>query len=312
MSEILQPIKRKGNPNFGNKKEEGQSQVPDNYNNQYIFQLLKTHEKQKPITSQLGDKEGGYIVNVFQPWFAVVNSGVAWDPNYIPKGKTEKGGQRRWRFLHNYPDTIWVDEQIDPEPTKEDLADDRNDIVFRNGVLRVFGHEERKLQALMLNNTFDGCVRPLKNLPKEFTLLNQDKIDKEVLESLDAAFEAEKAARNATLEEMYAVGYYFGIDMTKSDDAIRKEFINKARQNPQLFNREFVNPKNKYKYVFLLGLEDNIISSTINSGRITIVETNVVKFELKTGDAAEELAQLCMSEHKEAMALYNILNKKYQ
>lgn len=299
----MEPVikSRRGNPNFGKKKEE-ETNVPD-LNKQYIFQLLRTHEKQKPVDSVTGELKG----SPFQPYYAVVNSGMAWDPNFTPKGASKPGAQRRWRYLSNFP-TIWVDEQIDPEPSPEDLNSNTNDLIFRQGVLRVFGHETTKLQALQLNNTFDGCVRPLKNLPKEFTLLDQDKIDKEVLEALDDAFNAEKAAREATREEMYACSYYFGINLNQSDDGIRKEFIKIARDKPRVFNREFVNPKNKYKYVFLEGLAENIISGTIVEGTVYLVDSNTKVWDLKTGDIAEELAQNVVAGDVKATNLYNKLD----
>lgn len=311
MAEQQPAIKRRGNPNFGKAKKTEteiiEDEITKDLNRQYIFQLLQTHERAKPRDGKTGELVG----SAYQPFWGAVNSGMAWDPNYTPKGATKPGAQRRWRYLHTYP-TIWVDEQIDPEPTKEDLADPNNDIIFRQGVLRIFGHQKTKLQALMLNNGFKDCVRPLKNVVKDFELLDQDKIDKEVLQTLDDAFEAEKAAREATNDEMYATAYFFGIDLDKSDEAIRKEFINKARSNPKVFNREFVNPKNRFKYTFLEALADNLISGTKNPGRLTYVETGAIMFDLKTEDTAEELANMCMSNHEKSMNLYNKLEKMYK
>lgn len=286
----------------------------DELEKQYVFQLLRTHESQKPRDSKTGELAG----SPYQPFYAVVNSGLAWDSEYVPpteakkpKADQKKGGTRRWRFLHNFP-TIWVDEQVDPEPTRDELAAAENDIVFRQGFLRVSGHEVMKLKALKLNNGFQDCERPLKNVTKEYMLLDQDKIDKEVLQHLDDSFEAEKCAREATVEEMYAVGYYFGIDMSKSDDAIRKEFISKARSNPKLFNREFVNPKNKYKYRFMCALDDNIISGTIVPTKLYYVESNTPILDLKTTDIAEELATNAMANSEKYINLYNKLEKMYQ
>ncbi len=306
-------IKRRGNPNFTKKSENNAtettgtnevSEPKDDLNKQYVFQLLKTHDKAKPRDPNTNE----LTTSPYQPFWAAVNSGIAWDPDYTPKGSNTKGAQRRWRFMHNYP-TIWVDEQIDPLPTKEDLAAAENDLTFRQGVLRVFGYETMKLKALYLNNGYKDCERPLKNVPKDFELLDQEKIDKTILKTLDDQFEAEKAAREATLDEMYAVGYYFGIDLSKSDDAIRKEFISKARQMPAVFNREFVNPKNKYKYRFLEALADNLISGAIVPGKIHWVETNVPLFDLKTTDVAEELATLAIGGYEKAVNLYNKVDK---
>jgi hypothetical protein len=306
MAELEAP-KRRGNPNFGKKTAPVVNDPhTDKLNKQYVFQLLHTHENQKPRDGKTGE----LVNSPYQPFYAEVNSGMAWDPDFTPKGASKAGAQRRWRFLHNYP-TIWVDEQIDPEPTKEDLAAPENDLTFRYGVLRVFGHQEMKLKAMQLNNAFAGCVRPLKNIPARFELLDQDKIDKEVLAILDDAFEAEKNAREATLPEMYSLAYYYGIDLEKSDDAIRKEFITKARQNPAVFNREFVNPKNKYKYVFACALADNIISGTMIPGVVVIVDSMAKVFDLKSDDIINELSVNCMADDKRAKDLYNQLSKEY-
>lgn len=308
-------IKRRGNPNFAKKtvnEVETSNPAPNtvDLNKQYIFQLLKTHDKAKPRDPNTNEITG----SPYQPFWAAINSGTAWDADYtptvngVPKKGVNPGAVRRWRYLYNYP-TIWVDEQVDPEPTKEDLAAPENDLIFRQGMLRVFGHETCKLQALKLNNGFKDCERPLKNVPKDYELINQDKIDKEVLQTLDDAFEAETAARKATLDEMYAVAYFFGIDLGRSDDAIRKDFIAKARQNPAVFNKQFVNPKNKYKYTFLSAIAENIISGDQIPGKLVMVETGAHLFDLKTGDYAEELANMCMANQTNAMNLYNRLDK---
>lgn len=316
---MAQPvIKRRGNPNFAKKTtdeiEAGttitvQPNTVD-LNKQYVFQLLRTHDKAKPRDPNTNEITG----SPYQPFWAAINSGTAWDADYIPmvngvpKKGVNPGAVRRWRFLYNYP-TIWVDEQIDPEPTKEDLASPENDLIFRQGMLRVFGHETMKLQALKMNNGFKDCERPLKNVPKDFELINQEKIDKDVLQLMDDAFEAEKAARTATLDEMYSVAFFFGIDLGRSDDAIRKDFIAKARNNPKVFNKQFVNPKNKYKYVFLSAIAENLISGDQIPGKLIFVETGVHLFDLKTGDYAEELANMCMANQVAPMNLYNRLDK---
>lgn len=302
-------VKRRGNPNFGKRKSAEDSQdtnVPD-LNKQYVFQLIKTHEKQKPRDGKTGELVG----SPYQPFYAVVNSGLAWDDTYTPKGASKPGAQRRWRYLHNFP-TIWVDEQVDPEPTAEDLNSNMNDLIFRYGVLRVYGHETLKLQSLMLNNTFSGCKRPLKNIPKEFELLDQDKIDKEVLETLDNAFEAEKLAREMSNEDMYSLCYYYGIDTTKSDAAIRNELIGQARGNPKVFCRECVNPKNKYKYAFLSAFADNYISTNIIEGCVCYVDSKAKICDLHTSDAAEELANNAFSGDVKAKNLYEKIEKMYQ
>lgn len=305
MEQTATAPKRRGNPNFVKKAAE-QDPHDAELKKQYVFQLLQTHEKQKPVDGKTGEMTN----SPYQPFYGEVNSGLAYDPDYTPKGAKKAGGPRRWRYLHNYP-TIWVDEQVDPEPSPEDLASTENDIMFRYGVLRVFGHQPMKLKALELNDAFAGNARPMKDIPRRYQLLDQDKIDKEVLAILDDAFDAEKSAREATLPEMYALAYYYGIDLGKSDEAIRKEFITKARQNPKVFNREFVNPKNRYRYVFASALADNIITTTRIPGCVIFSDTDTKVFDLRSEDAVNELSENCMINDKRAMELYNQISKDY-
>lgn len=164
---VIPQIKRRGNPNFGKKTTTTEQAIAEvNPNKQYIFQLLKTHDKAKPRDSQTGEVMG----SPYQPFYGIVNSGMAWDPDYIPPSEEKKallnpnykpkqGAQRRWRYVYNFP-TIWVDEQVNPEPTKEEIGAEQNDLVFKKGILRVFEHEEMKLKAMFLNDTFQDCVRP--------------------------------------------------------------------------------------------------------------------------------------------------------
>lgn len=301
-----QPQKQRGNPEWLKRKKVEGSTVED-LSKQYIFQLVKTHERAKPIVSKLGDM-GGTIESPYQPYYAVVNSGLAWDEKFTPKNSTKVGGSRRWRYLHGFP-TIWVDEQIDPEPTKEDFASNLNDLTFRKGILRVFGYETTKLQALTVNDAFDGCKRPLKSVPKQYLLLNQEEIDQSVLDSLDDAFEAETAARNATQDEMMACAYYFGINLAQSDIAIRKDFISRARNNPKVFNEQFVNPKNIYKWTIKQAFDNNIISSTIVSGTVYLVDAHKKVYDLKTDDAIGELAQAIFASEPNATELYKELKR---
>ena len=299
--------KKRGNPFLVKKTQTEAEVITDDLNKQYVFQLLRTHTKQKPVDNETGLPVG----SPFQPFFAVPNSGVAWDNDYVNEKTKKKGAQRRWRFLYNYP-TIWVDEQIEPEPTKEDLAAAENDLTFRNGVLRVFGHETCKLQAMKLNNAFEDCQRPLKNIPKDYKLLDQEKIDKEVLQVMDDAYEAEKSARDASLDDMYAVAHYLGINMQSSDDSIRKEFIKKARENPKMFNREYINPKHKAKYTLVKGLADNVISDIIIPGTLYWVDTRTKLLDLSSQDTAEELSVRYLANDKDVVSLLDRLNRYYE
>lgn len=340
--EIEAPVeqpKRKGNPNFGKKKEEPQNEIeaPEfvippvsqpveevyeqpvvpvkhiqaqdianqtifmghviNPKKRYRFQLIKTYEKLKPRDHETGE----LVDSLYPPKFMVNNEGISYDAN---------GNMRRWRYIWGYP-TIWVDEQITPLPSDQQLRDGRNDIIFEEGNLFVDGGDKAKVMALFIQDQFEDQKNPVTHTPKTFRMINEEDGVRVAMGASDRAFEAENEARKATLAEMLPIAMLFGINVDNPEsreDLIRGEFILKARQLPDAFLKQFVNPKNQIKYLITKAIRENIISGS--NGRLTMVGTGKVLFNVDpTKDLAEQVASLVMSNDGEANLLYAQIQK---
>jgi hypothetical protein len=98
---------RKGNPNFGKKKEDKKESFDPS--KLYLFKLMNSNETAKPRD----DKSGEILDNPYPPVRFLSSEGLANDP--------ETGRPRRWRYVQGFP--IWLDEQISPnlEPSKSQI-----------------------------------------------------------------------------------------------------------------------------------------------------------------------------------------------
>jgi len=306
---------RRGNPNFGQKKAETNSQAleqafqpkpvnkPKNYTGKYDpkkryqFKLVETHEKAKPR-----DKDTNEILdNPYPPIYMITNNGVGRNP--------KTGEVENWRYIFGF-NSIWVSDQTKPEPSKAQLENPKNFIEFRNGSLFVSGVNSALLDALMIQEIYDKCESPLEEKKKVYTLINEDDQRRVIRENADMAYLAEKAAREATLAEMIPIASAFGIDVDdpeENEDRIRTEFIFKAKTMPEQFSKQFVNPKNKYVYNFTQALREGIISSDMIPGKVVLVGTGKVYCEIKEGDVAEQLAQMLILRNSEVISLYSAL-----
>jgi hypothetical protein len=304
--------KRKGNPNFGRKQTtefESDTMVAELTEPQatkeltidpkkvYHFQLTKTYEKLKPIDSKSGNK----IESLYPPYYLCPNEGVALD---------EDGEMKRWRFLYGYP-SIWVDEQLNPEPTDEQIRDSRNDIIFEEGNLFIRGTERAKIKALLIQDLCEDQTNKMFPVNSIFRLIKDGESLNKATQVNDKAFEAESAARNASIEELLPIAMLFGINVDgheKRGDYIKKEVILKARQLPDAFLANFVSPKTNIKYLITKALNKNIISG--HTGTLTMVETDRALFPIdKNADIAEQVSTLVMANDEQASLLYTQLKK---
>jgi len=307
----MEEVKRKGNPNFGRKREETEQdsetmvlEAPQvkssgfkiDPQKVYHFQLTQTYEKLKPIDSKTGSR----VDSLYPPYYLCPNEGVA----------LHDGEMRRWRYLYGYP-SIWVDEQLNPEPTDAQIRDQRNDIIFEEGNLFVRGTEKAKIQALLIQDLCEDQKTPLFPTNHKFRLIKEGETLVKATEINDKAFEAESAARNASINELLPIALLFGINVDKPEkrgDFIKKEVILKARQLPDAFLANFVSPKTNIKYVITKALNMNIISG--HTGTLTMVETGRALFSVnKDSDIAEQVATLVMANDQEASLLYTQLKK---
>lgn len=306
--------KKKGNPNFGKKNvtetdmfTKDVEVTMNDLEKVYNFELVKTHELYKPelvvITGRNSEKSVGKSDTVYPPTFAIPNSGLAWDE--------ETNRQRAWRFI-NTEESIWVDEQRDLSKEEEGmlLASDDNQLEFKNGRLSVRGIEQSKLAALMVQDMYEGKKKKIKDIPPVYRLLNPEAIIKSTQETLDLAFNAESAARNASRKEMYEFASVLGISLEQTEAGVRKDFILAAKSNPAYFVKHFVNPKNKYQYAFREAIKNNLIEVNRNSAKLVWAESKAPITSIAPNtDVADQLAERAVNKEAEILTLFEQLAK---
>lgn len=261
----------------------------------YEFELIQTYEKYKGT-----DETGAPVGLPYPASVGIPNNGIAYD-----EVKKEK---RRWRFLDGVP-TIWVDEQ-EIEPTPLELADERNQLEFIQGRIRVRGMDQNKLAALMVNDLFEGKKIQAKPVQPLYRLLNPDEAISASLEAMDVAFEAESTARGASEEDMMAYAIAQNMNVTNGLNALKKDFIMQAKANPVHFLKHFVNPRNKYLMIFTQALANNEISaSTLPNQLIWSGNQTVITEVNSAGDVASELADRAIKGEEAIELLFEQLEK---
>lgn len=285
--------KKIGNPNFAKKSGNSTPTVQRDYR----YQLTETFDKIKPVDNKTGEM----VDNPYPPLRIIPNAGVELDP------KTKE--VRQWRYVYGYP-TIWVDEQK-PEPTKRQLESERNTIAFTKGFLRVNPNDKAKILALEVQSIFEGNTNKLEQKPSQYRLIDENREIANVRSIADEAYEAETAARSATIEQLLPVAMVFGIDVNNYDeneDRIRTQTILAAKNNPSGFLRQYINPMNDIKYVVTMALQTNIISSSKIDDKIVMVDTDKVLFDIKSdGDVPDQIAKMVIREEEIAVKLYERL-----
>lgn len=285
---------KKGNPNFGKKS-------PVEEPKYYTFQLVQAIETAKPRDAKTG--EVGQ--HPYPPIYLAPNEGRAFNP--------KTGEIEHWRFLSDYG-SIWVKDQDKPKPSIGQLASEKNIIQFNEGFLRVSSKEKAKLDALKVQDAFEGNDSPIQEgAVRVWRLVDADKELSTVRSKADEAYEAEKSAREATLEEMLPVAMIFGIDITNAEDKVEKirtQFILKAKANPAAFNREFVNPRNKAKFLVTSAIQKGTISYSLIPGQLVYVDTNEIILPVNSeGDVPDQVASLALAGDAKAQKLVDILSR---
>lgn len=292
---------RRGNPNFGSKSATSTPNFTGKWDpkKRYQFKLVQSYDKAKPR-----DRDTNEVLdNPYPPIYMIGNDGVGWN--------AERNEFENWRYVFGYS-SIWVKDQNKPEPTKAQLQNPKNFIEFRNGSMFIMGSNTALMDAMAIQDIYSGVENPMEQKTKIYELVNEDKVRQIVRDTADSAYLAEKAAREATLEEMIPVALAFGINVDnpeEDEDRIRTDFILKAKAMPKEFSTQFVNPKNKYKYNVIQALQAGIISSEAVPGKMQLVDTGKVYFDLREGDVAEQFASLLLSHNREALALYSQIEK---
>lgn len=270
----------------------------------YHFQLMKEYTNAKGRDYETGE----VLDNPFPPIYFIEPSGIQINP--------DSGEIEHWRYLSGYG-SIWIKDQMKPEPTESQLTNPKNFIEFRNGSLFVSGMNTALLDAIMIQDIYEEVKNPLNVLPPVYRLVNPEKEMRQTMGTSDMRFEASKAAREAPVDVMLAVAMHFGINVDKPEEdlgRIRNEFILRAESDPDNFNKQFTNPKNAFKYKITLALRDNLISTNVIPGKMVLTSTQRVYFDVKEGDYAEQFAQLVFNRVDNAVSLYqqicNLLEAK--
>lgn len=295
--QILNPPKQRGNPNFG-KKPEKKTYDPyeGNYDPKktYQFILINTNTNAKPRDWETGE----LVDNPYPPTYIWTNEGQAINP--------QSGVVENWRYVSGY-NSIWVKDQVNPVPGKRQLENPKNFIEFNKGSIFVPGINSALMDCLMIQDEFEGVRNPVNIRTPIYKLVDVIKDRKVAMEDADMAFEAEKAAREATFEEIIPVALALGINVDEPEqdfERIRHEFIMRAKSTPAIFSKQFVNPKVKYKYKIIQALRANIISDSLIPGKMVLTDTKKVYFDVKEGDVAEQFATMILMRNDDAVKLY--------
>jgi hypothetical protein len=283
-------VKKKGNPNFGKKQDDGLN----DFNKVYSFVLVKTYERYKPVDGDTGMK----TTNPYPPLYKLPSEGRTIDD--------ATGKNRMWRCIKGF-DSIWQDEQ---EGIEVVTLDDLEDLVFIDGRMIVKGFEKNKLAALFNQDSFQGKKYKKNDVPSAFRLVDEDLDISNALDSLDVEYEALKIAKECSSEEMLPFAHVLGIDTGASENSIRRDFIMKAKANPKYFVKYFVDPKNEIVYTVYKALNENIISSSAIEGKLVWTESRKLIMDIPKGsDIKSDIAKLVMQGDATAVALVEQLKK---
>lgn len=283
-------VKKKGNPNFGKKQDEGLN----DFNKVYKFTLTKTYEQYKPVDGDSGKRS----TNPFPPIYKLPSEGRTIDD--------ATGKNRMWRCIKGF-DSIWTDEQ---EGIEVVTLDDLEDLVFIDGIMIVKGFEKNKLAALFNQDSYEGKKYRKQNIPAAFKLVDEELEINKALDNLDLEYEALKIAKECSDEEMLPFAYVLGIDVNAKSNSIRKDFIIKAKTNPSYFVKYFVDPKNEISYNVHKALTENIISASTVEGKLVWTESRKVIMDIPKGsNIVQDIAKLTMQGDATAVALVEQLKK---
>jgi len=263
-------VTRKGNPNFGKKAEPSTGF--------WRFKLVNTFDYLKPKDSKTGLIES----NPYPDIYIVANAGVAVDQ--------KTGDFRHWRYLFGFK-SIWVDEQetLTSKPSKNQIFNEKNDIIFTKGFLRFPKTNKALYEALTTNDAFAGNTNPVNDTPKVYELIDEAKQIQGIRNSADLAFEAESLARTCSVEEMLPIAQLYGFDTNEEPEIIRTNFILASKGNPKQFMENFNNPKFKVKFAISTAIQRGLITATEN--KLIYNESGKSLFQVNSnGDVAEQIA----------------------
>ena len=153
------------------------------------------------------------------------------------------GNQRAAKYIVGVP-TLWVDEQKD---LPEGLKKKRADIVFHRGLLRIPSANKSLVKFLIERPDCEQSKSTMKTRVK-YKLLNFGDIEKASLAKTQRKYEAMKMALNAEGEHWLNHAQFLGVKFNnqygvpKSEAALRKDYVELAEKNPDVFMQTVANP----------------------------------------------------------------------
>lgn len=190
--------------------------------------------------------------------------------------------------------SIFLEDQIE-EGYPRDYATEP--IGFVDGKLTVRGIELNKMKFILAS---DQCKKEGRRLsPKEpvYHVIDFDAIKRKSFSILKLAKDAQDSAWTCSEEDMLPVAFALGIDCTQETDFIRSEYVQKATDNPVLFNKLANSPKNKISYLIKTSLDTDIISVTRNKGTLVWSDSGVAITGIPADkDPNEFLTDFCIKE----------------
>jgi hypothetical protein len=259
----------------------------------YSFQLVHEFPKSwKPV-----DKKTGQSLNSpYPPVFSIPNEGIAFDEDYIDEDGNKAPRTREWRYIEGQP-SIWSDEQVglagmDDKKIYDLLGQEHNQIEFKDGKLNVRGIEKLKLQALMVQDAFEGKKQQYRPKIRTYRLNNPDAIIADQMSQMDKEFYAQKLAYELSTEKMLEACFVMGINIDDQTDSglkrIKLAFLQKARYdagNPKgldWFTGIVSSPVTHITYVFSQAFEQGILSATQQPGKLTWAKANTPVMDITT------------------------------
>lgn len=276
----------------------------DTDNKVWEFELIHSYPNYKPVEKNTGKA----MESPYPKTWGIPNDGVAFD---------EKTGKARaWRLIEGQ-DSIWVDEQKGLENLEKTeihnlVGQPENQLEFKNGKLLIRGIQKNRLQAVMIQDAFEGKTKQYKVVPRVYRLNNPDLLVTGGIDNIELKFAAMQKAMACTTEEMVQAAWVMGIDVTDLSDAglkrVRLAFYQKAEYDPknpkgvEFFLSVLGNPATATGYIFSQGLSQGFISANQQPGKLTWAKTGTAIMDINpSGNVVDQLIRAVEDGDKNAI-----------
>lgn len=143
--------------------------------------------------------------------------------------------------------------------------------------LRVSGRDKNLILYLLLSHQIEGSRTAVQTRNKKavYRLIDQEKISKAKLHSLDVELKARNKAYEMEDAEMMPFAYVVGIPLEIPMTERRIRFVEYAGKYPLDFLKLINDPTANRQYIVKLGLDRNIITNTLYPNQLYWVKDNV-------------------------------------